>query len=172
MTGARPEFSRLVPLARLGQEGFHRRIEAVPDELERLSRRFGLIALDRLTAMVELRRQSAETILMEAAFEAEFVQSCVVTLEPVRGAIADRFTLVYGPADEAEGEVELAADAAAFEPLSGDAIDIGEAVAQELSLSLPLFPRGPEEMVDAATDEEPVRTPFAALARLRKPDPG
>ena len=36
-------------------------------------------------------------IILEAAFEAEFVQSCVVTLEPVEDTVSDRFMLVYGP---------------------------------------------------------------------------
>ncbi len=56
-----------------------------------------------------------------------------------------------------------------FEPLAGDAIDIGEAVAQELSLALPEFPRHPDAAIDAAAPAEPVDSAFAALARLRKP---
>ena len=52
---------------------------------------------------------------------------------------------------------------------AGAAIDIGEAVAQELSLALPEFPRHPDaaaEPVDAAA--EPIDDRFAALARLGK----
>jgi uncharacterized metal-binding protein YceD (DUF177 family) len=105
---------------------------------------------------------------MEAAFEAEFVQSCAVTLEPVRGAISDRFSLVYGAAQDEEPEVALTGDEAAFEPLHSDAIDIGEAVAQELSLALPVFPRHPDAIIDEVATAEPAEGPFASLARLRK----
>ena len=169
MSDEAPEFSRLVRLIGLAPQGFRQRIEATPEERERLARRFDLLALDRLVASVELRRESREIILMEAAFEAEYVQTCAVTLEPVRGAISDRFSLVYGPArDEQEREIELTGDEPAFEPLTGDAIDIGEAVAQELSLALPTFPRDPEAMIDEIIKVEPTEAPFASLAGLRK----
>jgi uncharacterized metal-binding protein YceD (DUF177 family) len=163
-----PEFCRLVTLAQLGAEPFRQRIEATAEEREKLSRRFDLIALDHLVATVELRRQSAEIVLLEAEFAAEFEQCCAVTLEPVRGAVCDRFSLVYGPAPEEAPEIALADDEPAFEPLNGNSIDIGEAVAQELSLALPAFPRHPEAVIDQATAVAPLQGPFAALTHLRE----
>jgi len=168
MTDIIPEFSRLVPLARLGSAPFRQHIEATPSEREKLSRRFDLLALDRLTATVELRRQGDEVIVLEAALEAEFVQSCVVTLEPVAGVISDRFMLVYGPAEAEQQESGSLSDEAAFEPLNGDVIDIGEAVAQELSLSLPVFPRHPDPKIDAETPVQSAGSPFAFLAHLKQ----
>ncbi len=162
------EFSRLVPLAQLSARPFRQRIEATTEERDRLSRRFDLISLDRLVAEVELRRQSAEVILLQAEFSAEFEQCCAVTLEPVRGAVSDRFSLVYGPAAEEEQDIALAADEPAFEPLNGNSIDIGEAVAQELSLTLPIFPRDPEARIDEASMAEPLQGPFATLAQARR----
>jgi uncharacterized metal-binding protein YceD (DUF177 family) len=168
MTDTVPEFSRLVPLARLGFAPFRQKIEATLSEREKLSRRFDLLALDRLNAAVELRRQGDQVILLEAAFEAEFVQSCIVTLEPVAGSVADRFMLVYGPAEAEQQEIGSQLDEAAFEPLNGDVIDIGEAVAQELSLSLPAFPRHPDAKTDAETSPQPTGSPFVSLARLKQ----
>ena len=163
------EFSRLVPLARLGSEAFRRQIEAEADEREQLARRFDLVSLDRLTATVTLRRQGGETVLLEAEFEAEFAQICVVTLEPVAGSVSRTFSLLFGPADEDRTEIEQSADDLVFEPLTGDAIDIGEAVAQELSLAMPEFPRDPDAAIDAAAAGELADPPFAALAKSRKP---
>jgi uncharacterized metal-binding protein YceD (DUF177 family) len=160
-----PEFSRLVRIAGLGSKPFRQRIEATPNEREQLSRRFDLLALDRLSAVVELRRQDAEVILLEATFEADFVQACTVTLEPVPGGISDRFALVYGPISGQRHEIERGVDEPAFEPLKGDTIDIGEAVAQELSLSLPLCPRHPGAGIEVEFSEE-LSGPFASLARL------
>jgi len=161
MTDAIPEFSRLVPLARLGFAPFRQQIDATPSECEKLCH--------RLSAAVELRRQSREIIVLEAAFEAEFVQSCVVTLEPVAGSVADRFMLVYGPAEAEQQEIGSQLDEAAFEPLNGDMIDIGEAVAQELSLSLPAFPRHPDAKTDAETIAQSTGSPLISLARLKQP---
>jgi uncharacterized metal-binding protein YceD (DUF177 family) len=167
MSAMAPEFSRLVTIAQLGAEPFRQRIEATAEERESLSRRFDLVALDSLVAKVELRRQSADVVLLEANFEAEFEQSCAVTLEPVRGVVEERFSLVYGPAPEVEPEIAISADQPAFEPLNGDTIDIGEAIAQELSLVLPVFPRHPEAVIEEAR-AEPLQGPFTPLAHLRK----
>ena len=163
-----PEFCRVVPLARLGSAPFRQQIEATTSEREKLSRRFDLLTLDRLTATVELRRQGDDVIVLEAAFEAQFVQSCVVTLEPVEGAVSDRFTLVYGPAEAEQREVGSQQAEAAFEPLNRDVIDVGEAVAQELSLSLPVFPRHPDAKIEAETLMESTGSPFGSLARLKQ----
>jgi uncharacterized metal-binding protein YceD (DUF177 family) len=152
----------------LSTRPFRQRIEASAEEREKLSRRLDLLSLDRLVAEVELRRQSPEVILLEAEFAAEFEQCCAVTLEPVRGAVSDRFSLVYGRAPEEETEIALTAEEPAFEPLYGNSIDIGEAVAQELSLALPIFPRDPEAKIDQAAMAEPLQGPFATLARMRR----
>jgi len=171
MSDVTPEFSRLVPLARLGPEPFRQQIEAAADECERLAARFDLVALDRLTATVTLRRQQGESVLLEADFEAAFAQNCVITLEPVSDTVQGSFSLLYGPAEELEAELEPGPDNPVFEALTGDAIDIGEAVAQELSLALPEFPRHPDAAIDAAAPAEPVDSAFAALVRLRKSVP-
>lgn len=164
-----PEFSRPVPLARLGRDPFRQAIEATPEERERLARRFGLVALDRLCAAVALTRQSGASVLLEANFEAEFVQECVVSLEPVRGTVRQRFSLSYGPAATAERDLEIDSAAVTFEPIAGDAIDVAEAVAQELSLALPAFPRDPGAAL-ATVSAEAEERPLAALARWRTED--
>ncbi len=169
MVGTLPEFSRLVRLDRVGSQPFRQRIEATPDERERLSRRFDLLSLDRLTAVVDLLRRNGEAIWLEASFEAEFVQPCVATLEPVAGGISDRFFLIYGPPETEAQEIACGGDEAAFEPLVGDAVDIGEAVAQELSLVLPQFPRDAEAGMDIEFADIPSASPFASLAPLRRP---
>ena len=49
-----------------------------------------------------------------------------------------------------------------------DVIDIGEAVAQEFSLLLPVFPRHPDAAIDAEAPVESTGSPFASLARLKQ----
>jgi uncharacterized metal-binding protein YceD (DUF177 family) len=169
MADVTPEFSRPVRLDRLGFQPFRQRIEATPKEREKLSRRFDLLSLDRLTAEVDLCRQSGEVIRLDASFEAEFVQSCVFTLEPVAGAISDHFSLVFGPPEAEPEEVASGLGEAAFEPLAGDAIDIGETVAQELSLALPVFPRHSDASIDSGFADVSSGGPLASLARLRRP---
>ena len=165
MTAPIPEFSRLVPVARLGAEPFRQDIEATESERAALARRFDLVALDRLAATVELVRRGDEAILLSADYQADFAQSCVVTLDPVPGSISDTFQLLYGPPELASDDPEEAA----LEPLASDWIDIGEAVAQEFSLALPPFPRRPGANVEAPAEPQHPRGPFDKLARLLDP---
>jgi uncharacterized metal-binding protein YceD (DUF177 family) len=164
-----PEFSRLVPLAHLGREPLRTEIEATAEECSALAQRFDLVTLDRLYAVVTLQQIDVALVRLEAEFEAEFAQTCVVTLDPVPGRLAQNFSLLYGPNEVNAGEIEIDAAEPAFEPLIGDAIDIGEAVAQELSLSLPEFPRFPDAVVDQTEIADSQPAGFAALERLFRP---
>lgn len=168
MSGHRaPEFSRPVPLARLGAEPFRQQITASKAERAALARRFGLLSLARLTADVEIVRHGADAFLLRAEFDAAFEQECVVTLDPVASAVHDQFALLYGPPDAEPADANE--QDFAFEPLPVGAIDIGEAVAQEFSLALPPFPRA--EGVSLETEAPPAaaaepQSPFAALSKL------
>jgi hypothetical protein len=137
------------------------RIEATPGERAALARRFGLRSLDRLAAEVRLA-PFGRGVRLEAALEADVVQDCVVSLQPVPGKVADRFTLVYGEAPAGDEETVV-------EPLEGDTIDIGEAVAQQLSLALDPYPRAPGAAIDPRwSGGETAERPFAALAKWKK----
>ena len=63
-------------------------------------------------------------------------------------------------------------DADETELFEGDEIDIGEAVAQQLSLTLDPFPRAPDAGFPEAEQAEATETvrsnPFAELAKLAK----
>ena len=162
-----PEFSRLVLLARLGTEPFRQDIAATEAERAALARRFDLLALDRLDATVELVRRGKNMFLLRACFEAEFVQACVVTLDPVSGTVAEEFTLLYGPPEAEEAASGSVADEVAFEPIVGSAVDVGEAISQQFSLALPPFPRSAGADVEAALSPPDDASPFAAaLSRL------
>ncbi len=92
------------------------------------------------------------------------MQSCVVPLDPVEGAVSESFALRYGPPEAEPVETGTADDDIAFEPLAAEFIDIGEAVAQEFSLALPAFPRSAEASIE--TEPPADDSPFAALSPL------
>jgi uncharacterized metal-binding protein YceD (DUF177 family) len=171
------EFTRVVSTARLTGTACHH-IEANEEERARLAERFGLIALPSFAADVELRRLAGGRVRLDATLRAEVVQPCVVTLEPVPGTVEEAFTLVYAPdAPEVIEDVLVSGDEEIVAPLVGESIDIGEAAAQELSLALDPFPRADGAALPAAEPEtaaeaaETGRSPFAALAKLRRPAP-
>jgi Large ribosomal RNA subunit accumulation protein YceD len=174
----RPEFSRIVPTQRLSAQVSTHRITADAAERAALARRFGLISLDRLDAEVRLQRDGND-IRFEAELSADLVQACVVTLEPVPIGIAERFALCYRPGiDDDEAELLAAEDPEAdiVEPLAGESIDIGEAVAQQLSIAMEPYPRaaqapasGADDSVEFAPEASAGRSgPFDILAAMKR----
>lgn len=171
-----PEFSRIVTVESLAGEELVQEIEADAAERAALARRFDLVSLDGLTATVRLRRVRGREIRVDGEFAADVVQTCVVTLEPVKSHIADSFSVTFAPAAHLEEGAELDLSPWAEdlpEPLEGDAIDIGETVAQFLALALDPYPRRQgvhftAEDYPGLAAEGPKNGPFAALATLRK----
>jgi uncharacterized metal-binding protein YceD (DUF177 family) len=154
MTGAAPEFSRRVELHRLGRGVASYALRASPDERLALARRFDLLALDRLEAEIELQRVGERLIRLEGSLSAELAQACVVSLEPVPSSLSERFTMLFGPGQPQETvQVELEGDF--IDPIDGDAIDIGEAVSQQLALLLDPYPRAPGARLEASATEHP-----------------
>lgn len=173
-----PEFSRIVPTPRLSAQVSTHRITANAAERAALAGRFGLISLDRLEAEVRIWREG-DDFQLEAELSADLVQACVVTVEPVPVAISERFALRYRPdIDDDEAELLAAEDPEAdiVEPLTGESIDIGEAVAQQLSIAIEPYPRAPnapapgaDDSVDAVLEASADRSgPFDILAAMKR----
>jgi uncharacterized metal-binding protein YceD (DUF177 family) len=162
-----PEFTRPVDVGRLPSGGAVYDLKATPAERAALAGRFDLLALDRLEAEVRLERLAGGLLRLSAALRADVVQACVITLEPVHDRIDEPFTLLYRAGAEA-GETAMVLSGASelVEPLPSDILDIGEAVAQQLSLALDPYPRA-AGAIGAASEEGRV-SPFAALAKWKK----
>lgn len=172
------EFCRPTPVDRISSSPS--RMEITPNAAERaaLAERFGLLSLEGLSARFTLRRLRKDLIRVVGHLEAEVVQACVVTLDPVPARIAEDFELDFiegagTPSDELELDIE-AADAP--EPLQGPEIDLGEVAAEQLGLALDPYPRKPGAAIPekwvAEEAPEPVAVekvnPFAALEKLKK----
>ncbi|HYW16902.1 MAG TPA: DUF177 domain-containing protein [Allosphingosinicella sp.] len=170
------ELSRLYRLESLSGEPLRVRIEAGPEELEALARRFGLVALGSLDAEAELRR-SGEAASAVGKLRARVTQSCVASGEPVEADVAEDFRVDFRPLPgdvRPEEEIELGEGELDVTFFEDGAIDLGEAVAQTLLLGLDPYPRSPT--AEAALKEAGVKSeeeariessPFAALAALK-----
>lgn len=175
----RSEFSRPVDVGHLddGEERVED-IAADADERAALARRFDLQALDRLEARVRLVRRGRQ-VLAEADLEAEAVQTCVVSLDPVSATVRHSFEQVFDPDVRATGEFDELVDVDDEdppEPLVDKTIDVGELVAERFGLELDPYPRKPGATVDPRylapetedDDESPRPGPFAALKALKQ----
>ena len=166
-----PEFSRHQILTDPPQAGVEDRLEASPAECAALAQRFGIEALKHFSARFTRKPSPGGGLLISGRLKAEPVQLCIVSLEPVTERLDKPFTLVVLPPDgtlseDPDGPDEIQADATGH-------FDLGEALAEELSLSLNPYPRKagahlplPPEEAAEPTEATP-RNPFAKLAALR-----
>lgn len=170
-----PEFSRPVRVDTLGPDPRSIAIQAEAEERAAIARRFDLLELGRLSAELTLARRGVE-VTANGILRAEATQSCVATAEPVPETVEAPFEIVFRPvsdAGEPEEEVELSESELDVVFYDGAAIDLGEAMAETLALSLEPYPRS--AAAEAALKEAGVKSeeearaessPFAALAGL------
>lgn len=176
-TAQQVEFSRPISVDQIGPQEIQRDIAASAVERARLAERFDLISLDRLEAVLHLKRGRAGLIELHGRLEAELVQACVVTLEPVPAKLAESFMVAFGSSKRAGGgEVVIAIDESdPPEDVADGRIDLGEVVAQQLAVALDPYPRAPgaDQRFEQAERERARREgsdggPFAVLGQLRK----
>jgi len=181
MSAAPPatEFSRSVEVAGLGGEPREFAIAADESERESLARRFDLLSLDRLEATVTVTpREGSDIVRVTGSFEADVVQSCVVTLEPVPAAVSGAFERTFASPHLCALAQVVEIDAEQEdppEPITDGSIDIGEVVAEHMGLELNPFPRAPGAEFESTQNDgvgtdgvsETRKNPFAILEKLK-----
>lgn len=164
------ELSRPVRVDTLSGRPREMVVTASPAERSALAERFAIAAVERLEARVSVSRDG-ETVTAKGRLRADVEQSCVVTDIPVASLIDEPFSLIFRPEPHhVQDEVELAEAELDVLFYQGSAIDIGEAIAETLSLSLDPFPRGPEaegRLREAGVQSDEEAKPAGALAGLK-----
>jgi uncharacterized metal-binding protein YceD (DUF177 family) len=170
-----PEFSRLVEIDQIGPEGVEVEIAAESAEREALARRFGLVDIGHLAATARVKPISRRLFRVHVSFEAEVVQTCVVSLEPCPTRLAQSFSASFGDGGPGLSALVTGLDADEQpEPIEDGVIDIGETVAQYLALALDPYPRKPGASVPEEYGEHEGNgvgpsgnKPFAGLGSLK-----
>lgn len=168
-----PEFSRPIEVERLRDRENVFPIEANGAERASLARRFGIVAVDRLTAEIRLKPVAGDMVRLSGHIEAQVRQACIVTLADVSATIEQSIERLYAPGAAAESvdEIDLTLEEQdPPDPLIDGVIDIGEAAAEELALSLDPYPRAPGAVFERTPEgEEPAKpNPFAVLSAFKK----
>ena len=192
-SGPAPEFSRIVRADAVHRDGeLVESIEATEAERKALADRFELEGIGRLTATVRLRSvRGGQMVRVEGELDAEVVQTCVVTLEPVPARVSERFGALFAPESmvpDDDDDIEIdpnIAEEDTPEAMTNGRVDIGELTAQHLSLALDPYPHAEgiefagysegedEEEGSARADEDAAAdpekpNPFAVLERLKR----
>ena len=165
------DFGKRLPLNQI-RDG--ERVELVASEGERqeIAQRLGLGSLERLEAHAALSRDK-QKVRATGRLKAALTQACVITGDPVVVRVDEPFDIIFLPQPEPGGlpeEVELSEEDCDTVFHGGSGIDLGEAIADTLGLSLDPYPRSAG--ADAALKEAGILSeaeagPFAALAQLK-----
>lgn len=167
-----PEFSRVFALHTHDAESTNYTIKASVEECKNLAHRFELLSIDNLEAHLQIEKGTeAGSFHVKGQLEADIVQACILSLRDVKNHISIHIDLLLLPHShkifQDQQDMDYTQD---YEPLMGEQVDLGEIVAQYLSLSLNPYPKHPDTP-DEHIDSEPYLTsshrPFGDLARLR-----
>ncbi|KQT52975.1 MULTISPECIES: YceD family protein [unclassified Aureimonas] len=170
-----------ISVSRLPKNGMPIVFEARADEREALARRLDIPAVEALQADVNVEAWRSEGVRIVGTYRAEVVQSCVVTLDPVRQTIEEEVDLIFvpeqsrlaRPSSPVDGELHLDPEGEDIpETYSGDRLDFGEVLSELVALALDPYPRASGiDFQDFDTDPEPEAgkvSPFAKLESLKR----
>jgi hypothetical protein len=166
-------FEKRVELSSLSEAGME--IVLAPDDRERaaIAAWAEVAAIASFQATVTLKRLTPSRFSYAAILNAEIVQPCVVTLEPVTQKIDLAFTrklhLTHATRHRPE-LVELApgaGDDEAPEEIQSTRYDVAGPVLEEFSLAIDPYPRAPGVGYEPLPEERP-ESPFAVLKQLQR----
>jgi len=174
-------FSYLVKVGHVSVNPVKVHVEADERERQALARLWDVEAVNRLSADLQIARWKKDGIRIKGRVEAELVQSCVVTLEPVTSQIVQDIDQIFVPegsklarivTDEA-GEMVLDPEGPDLpETFSGDTIDAGMLVAEFAALAIDPYPKKPGAAfsghIEDTNGDDRKPSPFAVLKDWKK----
>ena len=180
------ELSRPYNLEGVKKTGARLEVKADEQECIKLAERFSIPMVISISADCILKKQAQKQygdFLLKIEMKAEIIQECVLTLKDVPESINEEFSIIFQilPENnkEKEGalEVEFDLDEKDIEEITGLDIDVGEYIAEYLSLSMSPYPRqdkvSEKETSYKILQEEEVKlgpekkNPFAVLKDLK-----
>lgn len=162
------ELTRMIDLREIGNAPVT--VTATAAECVALARRFALVAVEQLEAVIALVPDGS-AVDAAGTLTAQIVQSCAVSGDDLPVKIAEPITIRFVPARGSgtpDEEIELSEAELDEIEYSGNAFDLGEAVAQSLALAVDPFLEGPNaEAVRRNADllGASPSNPFAALLK-------
>ena len=178
----RPPYVSQYDLANLPEKGIELVLKPNAAERAEIAAWLEIEALEGLVGSVRLTRNASGRYLYRGHLDADVVQACVVTLEPVPAHISQDFEREFelappvpkrgkrrtGVNASAKPVIEILDDNDAPDIIESPVIDIAAPMIEELSLSLDPYPRKAGVSFTAPEDlPGTVDNPFAVLQKLK-----
>lgn len=174
-------FSYRVKVGHISANPVTVKIAADEREREGLARLWQVDRVLGLSAELQINRWKKDGVRIRGALDADIVQSCVVTLEPVPSHLHEEIDQIFVPEGSKLARLVTDADGAMYldpegpdapDMFTGDEIDAGAVVAEFAALAIEPYPRkagidfdGHVED-DGTADKKP--NPFAVLKDWKK----
>lgn len=172
-------FFKPVNVRTLPRSGRHVSHRATGEERERIAAYCELNAVDSFVAQGDLRPWKGEGVLVRGEIDAQVIQPCAVTADPLNATISETFELTLVPEGSKlarfdpgpDGEMVVDVDGPDLpDTFSGDSIDLAEIWLEFFILALDPFLKGegaqlPEPEAQSADNAE--SSPFAQLKSLK-----
>jgi len=152
-----------VHVSRMPQKGLPVVIEADEKQRAALAHEHGLEAVERFHAELLVTAWKRHGVKVEGRVEADIVQTCVVTLDPIQNHISEKVSGLFLPEDsklgrlgfETGGEMLLDAEGPdSPELFSGDTIDVGALAEEFFGLGIDPYPRKSGASLQESPDEK------------------
>ncbi len=170
-----PELFRPLDVSAVPGQGRIVDVAATADECMAIASRLNQREIKRLSARLELALVGGGGgggVRVTGSFDADVLQECVVTLEPMAARVSGPIEVTFVP-PPARGDFDEDVDPQAeeVETIVDGTIDVGEVVVQQLAIAIDPYPRIEGVVFKAAltstADVAAATSPFAALAKLR-----
>jgi hypothetical protein len=176
MSDRPPPIARLYDLNRLSEAGYEAAIELGPDEMATLAQWVDVVGVNRFEGRVSLTRLSSTRFNYAAHLEADIVQACTVTLEPVSARISLDFTRELHLVRQLKKMIDFSGELSPAagngdvpEEIDNTRFDLAAPLLEEFSLAIDPYPRAPGVAFDVpAATEDPPENPFAVLGKLKE----
>lgn len=153
-------------------------IDATPDECADVAAILDLKGIKSLTVQAEIAPAGEGVWRVKGRVTAKVVQSCVVTLAPVKAYVDETFDRIFSRFAEEDTAIDIDIEYDEDDPPDplGEGVDIGAIAIEALSLGLEPYPRAPGAAFETVRATPPgaeplspeATKPFAGLASLKK----
>ncbi|WP_075288651.1 YceD family protein [Pararhizobium arenae] len=177
----KPAFAFPVKVGHISANAVAIRVEANATERAALAAQWNILEVQSLDADLQVARWKKDGVRIKGMVRAKIVQACVVTLEPVESSIEEEIESIFVPegsrlariAANDTGEMVLDPDGPDIpDVFTGDTIDVGEVVSEQVALAIDPYPRKPGaafgERIESTAKDDKRPNPFAALKDWKK----
>jgi uncharacterized metal-binding protein YceD (DUF177 family) len=157
-------------VAEIPDQGLDVARDATSEERAKLAAALDVTDFERLAVRYRLRHLGGERVAATGSLDAQVIQSCVVTLEPVTSELTEDFVVEFSPARSGTGPAGGTIAVDEPEVIDNGTFDMGPFIIDRLAVLIDPYPRQPGASLDHKDAEEPGPGgggAFEALRRLR-----